>query len=84
MFYCVYKQHIVNILEQKDENKIEFNIRKWFILKNLDQVIKNKFTIEELNNLANVYLKKYRYNCRFDESIDNIVEELSRSVMMND
>lgn len=80
----VYKHHVVEIKEQQHENKIEFNIRKWFILKNIDSVVKKKLTLNELHNLANVFVKRYRYNCHFESSVENRVDELARCVYLQD
>tara|TARA_Y100000389_G_scaffold176001_1_gene187194 strand:- start:291 stop:548 length:258 start_codon:yes stop_codon:yes gene_type:complete len=76
MYNFVYKNNVISIKKQPNENKIEFNIRKWFIIKNYELVIQKKMSVNELHNFANVYIKMYRYDCEFDASIENEINEI--------
>jgi len=76
MYNFVYKNNVISIEKQPNENKIEFNIRKWFIMKNYELVVQKKKSVNELHNFANVYIKMYRYDCEFDTSIEKEINEI--------
>lgn len=74
----IYKNYIVNIPHIQNESHHDFEMRKWYILKNLhltNEYVKNNETaqcsLEELTNFSKIHIQKDTFNCKYDEKTMN-------------
>ena len=76
LYRCVYKQYIVDIEQIENESHNDFEMRKWYIFKNLH--LTNEFvgkgstamcSLEELIHFSKIHIQKEIYNCKFDQKI---------------
>lgn len=71
----IYKNHVVKIPHISQESNTSFEMRKWYILKNLhltkeysSDSHKACCSLEELINFSKLHIQKEIYNCKFDEN----------------
>ena len=83
----IYKNYLLNIKKYSYENDSEFEMRKWYILKNLfltyeyghDEAHK-KIHIDELINYSKIHVKKEIYNCTYDQKIMKMNDMLEKNL----
>lgn len=70
----VYKNYVINIEKTTHESHNDFEMRKWYILKNIhlsnEYVTKDTIalcSLEELVNFSKLHVKKNIYNCKYDQ-----------------
>lgn len=81
----VYKNHVLNIEKTENESHSDFEMRKWYILKNIQlthEYVKTGVTalctLEELVNFSKIHIQKEIYNCKYDKEnmkINDLLEE---------
>jgi hypothetical protein len=84
MYDIVYKNHHIRMILHSTDNNIERNIRMWFILKNYNLVTEGETSIEELDNLASVYIKQNRYKCKYHPEIEEVVQSRTSALYVDE
>lgn len=77
----LYKNLLIDIPKTTYENEKEYNIRKWFILKN----ITDKITDEDLTtliNLSKVYIQISIYECEYDDRLMKKITDLTKHLYL--
>jgi hypothetical protein len=68
----MYKNLIIEFEKDINESNVEFEIRRWFVLKNMV----SKYNLDELISLSFVHIKKEIYGMVFNSHIENILSNL--------
>lgn len=72
VFTYMYKDLIIEFEKDVNESNVEFEIRRWFVFKNMS----SKFNLDELISFSFVHIKKEIYGMVFDSNIENTLSEL--------
>ena len=72
----IYKTHVIDLWKFNYENDTEFEMRKWYIFKNLFQTHEyadnenmKRMYLDELVNYSKIHIQKEVYGCKFNEFI---------------
>ena len=82
----IYKSNVVDLEKMRHENEREFEMRKWFVLKNISSIISNSkheiVTIgySDLINYSKIYIQKELYGCGYPEYIMKNCELLEKNL----
>jgi hypothetical protein len=68
----MYKDLIIEFEKDINESNVEFEIRRWFVLKNMV----SKYNLDELISLSFVHIKKEIYGMVFNSHIEDILNNL--------
>jgi hypothetical protein len=68
----MYKDLIIEFEKDINESNVEFEIRRWFVLKNMV----SKYNFDELISLSFVHIKKEIYGMVFNSHIEDILNNL--------
>jgi len=72
IYTYMYKDLIIEFEKDINESNVEFEIRRWFVLKNMV----SKYNFDELISLSFVHIKKEIYGMVFNSHIEDILNNL--------
>jgi len=72
IYTYMYKDLIIEFEKDINESNVEFEIRRWFVLKNMV----SKYNLDELISLSFVHIKKEIYGMVFNSHIEDILNNL--------
>lgn len=86
----VYKNYVLSIEKTTHESHSDFEMRKWYILKNIH--LTNEYTkkgvtalcsLEELVNFSKIHIQKEIYNCKYDQENMKINDLLEKNLYIS-
>ena len=72
IYTYMYKDLIIEFEKDINESNVEFEIRRWFVIKNMV----SKYNLDELTSLSFVHIKKEIYGMVFNSHIEDILNNL--------
>jgi hypothetical protein len=72
IYTYMYKDLIIEFEKDVNESNVEFEIRRWFVFKNMV----SNYNLDELISLSFVHIKKEIYGMVFNSHIENTLYNL--------
>lgn len=83
----VYKNYVLCIEKTEHESHSDFEMRKWYILKNIhltNEYVKKGVpalcSLEELVNFSKIHIQKEIYNCIYDQENMKVNDLLEKNL----
>ena len=72
----IYKNHNITFDRQKHETQQEYQLRVWFVAKNIHMTI----NMDELIGYSHIHVKIFKYNYKFSDEIMKRYMELQHNL----